>query len=57
MRAATSTLRQPFVTGDTLGRASERFLAEASRPLLQKPVLPSDVRRLIDELLPAGTLD
>jgi hypothetical protein len=57
VRAATSTLRQPFVTGDTLGRASERFLAEASRPLLQKPVLPSDVRRLIDELLPAGTLD
>jgi hypothetical protein len=39
------------VTGDTLGQASERFLAEAKRPLLEKPFLPNDVRRLVDELL------
>jgi two-component system NtrC family sensor kinase len=38
-------------TGDTLGHASERFLADARRPLLEKPFLPADVRRLIDELL------
>jgi two-component system NtrC family sensor kinase len=43
--------RTAFVTGDTLGQASERFLAEAKRPLLEKPFLPHDVRRLIDELL------
>jgi CheY-like chemotaxis protein/two-component sensor histidine kinase len=43
--------RTAFVTGDTLGQASERFLAEAKRPLLEKPFLPNDVRRLIDELL------
>jgi PAS domain S-box-containing protein len=43
--------RIAFVTGDTLGHASERFLAEAQRPLLEKPFLPADVRRLIDELL------
>jgi two-component system NtrC family sensor kinase len=43
--------RLAFVTGDTLGHASERFLADARRPLLEKPFLPADVRRLIDELL------
>jgi PAS domain S-box-containing protein len=43
--------RTAFVTGDTLGQASERFLAEAKRPLLEKPFLPADVRRLVDELL------
>ncbi len=41
-------------TGDTLGQASENFLAQARRPLLEKPFLPSDVRRLIDELLGRG---
>jgi two-component system NtrC family sensor kinase len=44
--------RIAFVTGDTLGQASERFLSEARRPLLEKPFLPADVRRLVDELLP-----
>jgi CheY-like chemotaxis protein len=43
--------RVAFVTGDTLGHASERFLADVRRPLLEKPFLPADVRRLVDELL------
>jgi PAS domain S-box-containing protein len=43
--------RTAFVTGDTLGQASERFLTDARRPLLEKPFLPADVWRLIDELL------
>ncbi len=43
--------RTAFVTGDTLGQASERFLARVRRPLLEKPFLPSDVARLIDQLL------
>jgi signal transduction histidine kinase len=43
--------RIAFVTGDTLGHASERFLADVRRPLLEKPFLPADVRRLIEELL------
>ncbi|HEX3504070.1 MAG TPA: PAS domain S-box protein [Xanthobacteraceae bacterium] len=47
--------RTAFVTGDTLGRASERFLADTKRPLLEKPFLPSDVRRLIEELLRANS--
>ncbi len=46
--------RTAFVTGDTLGQASERFLAEARRPLLEKPFLPADVRRLIEDLLTAA---
>jgi CheY-like chemotaxis protein len=44
-------MRTAFVTGDTLGQASERFLAQTRRPLLEKPFLPSDVERLIDQLL------
>ena len=47
-------VRTAFVTGDTLGQASERFLRQALRPLLEKPFLPADVRRLIDELLSTG---
>ena len=43
--------RTAFVTGDTLGQASERFLADAKRALLEKPFLCADVRRLIDDLL------
>jgi two-component system NtrC family sensor kinase len=43
--------RTAFITGDTLGQASERFLAQTGRPLLEKPFLPSDVERLIDQLL------
>ena len=46
--------RTAFVTGDTLGQASERFLAEAKRPLLEKPFLPTDVRRLVEDLLHAN---
>lgn len=46
--------RTAFVTGDTLGQASERFLVQARRPLLEKPFLPDDVRRLINDLLPMG---
>jgi two-component system NtrC family sensor kinase len=43
--------RTAFITGDTLGQASERFLAQARRPLLEKPFLPADVERVVDQLL------
>ena len=46
--------RTAFATGDTLGQASDRFLTEVRRPLLEKPFLLSDVRRLIGELLSSG---
>jgi two-component system NtrC family sensor kinase len=49
--------RIAFVTGDTLGQASERFLRQVLRPLLEKPFLPADVRRLLDELLSTGNAE
>lgn len=36
-----------FVTGDALGPAAGRFLAESDRPFLEKPFTPADVARLI----------
>lgn len=37
------TARIGFVTGDTMGRASQTFLGEAGRPYLEKPVAPSEL--------------
>ena len=39
-----------FITGDTLGRASQAFLAEAGRPYLEKPVSPRELRDFVDRL-------
>lgn len=39
--------RMLFVTGDALGPAAGRFLAESGRPFLEKPFTPADVTRLI----------
>ncbi len=36
-----------FITGDTLGRSSQRFLAEAGRPYLEKPVSPRELREFV----------
>jgi CheY-like chemotaxis protein/two-component sensor histidine kinase len=42
--------RVAFVTGDTLSPDVRDFLAEAERPILEKPFRPDDVRALISEL-------
>jgi two-component system NtrC family sensor kinase len=42
--------RMAFVTGDTLGAAAGGFLARAGRPILEKPFVPAELRRLMDEL-------
>jgi two-component system NtrC family sensor kinase len=42
--------RIAFVTGDTLGAAAGGFLAHANRPILEKPFVPSELRRLIAAL-------
>jgi two-component system NtrC family sensor kinase len=42
--------RVGFVTGDTLGSASEGFLARAARPVLEKPFMPTSVRQLLAEI-------
>ncbi len=39
-----------FITGDTLGRSSQTFLAEAGRPYLEKPVSPKELRAFVDDL-------
>jgi two-component system NtrC family sensor kinase len=39
-----------FVTGDTLASTLCEFAAESGRPVIEKPFLPSDVRRIVAEL-------
>ncbi len=41
--------RVVFVTGDTLTSASRDFVAESGRPVIEKPFLPSEVRRVVAE--------
>lgn len=48
-RLAARTL---FVTGDALGPGAGRFLAQTSRPVLEKPFPPGDVVRLVGEFSP-----
>jgi CheY-like chemotaxis protein len=43
--------RIAFVTGDTMSPAIRRFLEEAGRPFLEKPVMPGDLRGLIRTLV------
>jgi CheY-like chemotaxis protein len=39
--------RVVFITGDTLSEAAQRFLAEARRPVIEKPFVPDDVRTVV----------
>ena len=39
-----------FVTGDTLTSALREFVSESGRPVIEKPFLPSEVRRVVAEL-------
>jgi PAS domain S-box-containing protein len=42
--------RVVFVTGDTLASTLREFVVESGRPVIEKPFLPSDVRRLVAEM-------
>ena len=42
--------RVVFVTGDTLTSALRDFAAASGRPVIEKPFLPVDVRRVVAEL-------
>jgi len=44
--------RTAFITADTLGASSRRFLARAGRPVLEKPFVPAELRLLLAQLLP-----
>ena len=40
-----------FVTGDSLSDAARQFLADADRPVIEKPFTPEEVRRLVGDAL------
>jgi signal transduction histidine kinase len=46
--------RTAFITGDTMGRASQRFLEEAGRPFVEKPVSPRELCDFVSGLLAAA---
>jgi two-component system NtrC family sensor kinase len=50
-----------FITGDTLSEPIKEFLTSANRPVLEKPFIPKEIRRLVaqvleqDQVSPLGT--
>ncbi len=46
--------RTGFVTGDTMGKASQVFLKESGRPYLEKPVSPRELRDFVAQLNTEG---
>ena len=46
--------RVVFVTGDTLASGLREFVSSSGRPVIEKPFLPSEVRRVIAELVVDG---
>ena len=47
--------RTGFVTGDSMGRASQAFLKESRRPYIEKPVSPKELREFVAQLSMEGT--
>lgn len=43
--------RCAFITGDTMGKASQALLTELGRPFLEKPVSPDELRKLVFGIL------
>jgi two-component system NtrC family sensor kinase len=43
-----------FVTGDTLASAMRDFVFDTGRPVIEKPFLPSEVRRVVEEMTIPG---
>ncbi|MEM0949335.1 MAG: ATP-binding protein [Pseudomonadota bacterium] len=39
-----------FITGDTMGQSSQRFLKDAARPYIEKPVSPGELRAFVHSL-------
>lgn len=39
-----------FATGDLLNAETERFLKKAGRPCIEKPFMPAQIRRLVEEI-------
>jgi PAS domain S-box-containing protein len=49
-------VRVVFVTGDTLASTLREFVSESGRRVIEKPFLPSEVRRVVAELAMDGDL-
>jgi two-component system NtrC family sensor kinase len=47
-------VRVIFVTGDTLASTLREFVAKNGRPVIEKPFLPGEVRRVVAEVAMAG---
>lgn len=47
--------RTGFITGDTMGRASQAFLEESHRPYVEKPVSPTELRAFVAQLSLEGS--
>jgi two-component system NtrC family sensor kinase len=43
--------RVVFITGDTLASALRDFVSESGQPVIEKPFLPADVRKVVAELV------
>ena len=43
-----------FVTGDTLASSLREFVSRVGRPVIEKPFVPNDVRRIVADLARAG---
>ena len=41
--------RVVFVTGDTLASASSEFVVQSGRPVIEKPFMPGEVRRIVNQ--------
>jgi len=39
-----------FITGDTLDSSLREFAADSGRPVIEKPFLPGEVRRLVADI-------
>jgi PAS domain S-box-containing protein len=46
--------RVVFVTGDTLASTLREFVTDSGRPVIEKPFMPSEVRRVIADLVMDG---
>jgi two-component system NtrC family sensor kinase len=46
--------RVVFVTGDTLASTLRDFVSESGRPVIEKPFLPAEVRRVVADLALGG---
>ena len=49
-------VRVVFVTGDTLASELREFVCRSGRLVIEKPFLPSEVRRVVDEVAASGEM-